>query len=445
MYYDGLRLSGYKGRIYLVNRKGGEFLGQKLYSSLIDLPETPDLVICCISASLIPGLVDECIAKGVKAMTIFTAGFSERNGAEGRTLEGEISGRARAGGVRLIGPNCLGPYCPEAGVSPGADYPREPGPAGLICQSGGNSIQFIRASAQRGVRLRYGISYGNACDVNECDLLEYMAADPGVKIIAMYVEGARNGRRFFSLLRKVTAEKPVVIQKAGRTVAGARAAASHSGSLAGESLVWDAMCRQSGAIQVNTMEELIDTVVTFLYFPSPGGRRVTVLGMTGGATVLATDDIAAGGLTVPPLPDRVKADLARFYNNDPGVITTNPIDVSVHGFVNGIYEPFKMVQNAAADFVMVHVPIGLFLLPQDVPEVGALKAVVADTIRLHKEGTRLPTQVVLYAMTAPETRLAVLDCQKDLYQAGLPVYNSILGAARAVDRMLTYFERRASR
>ncbi len=186
-------------------------------------------------------------------------------------------------------------------------------------------------------------------------------------------------------------------------------------------------------------------MVTFLYLPSPGGRRVAVLGMTGGATVLATDDVAAGGLTVPSLQDRVKADLARLYNNDPGVITTNPIDISTHGFVDGVYEPVKIVQNAAADFVMVHVPIGLFLLPQSVPEVGALRVLVADIIRKHKEGTRLPTQVVLYAVTAPETRLAVLDCQKDLYEAGLPVYNSILGAARAADRMLTYFERRASR
>jgi len=336
MYLESLRLFGYRGRIYLVNRKGGDFNGTRLYTSLIDLPEAPDLVFCCISRDFIPGLIDECVARGVKAVSIFTGGFSERTGEEGRRREQEIVSRARAGGVRVLGPNCLGPFCPEINLSPGTEFPHGSGPVGVISPSGGNAINFIRASAQRGIRLNKGISFGNASDINETELLEYMANAPKINVIAMYLEGVKDGRRFFQTLKEAVKKKPVAIIKGGVTEAGSVAAASHSGSLAGSNQTWATLCRQTGAIQVDSLEELIDVVVAFRFLPPLKGRRVGLVGMTGGATVQAADDCAAGGLVLPRISRDIEDELRRHFKNDPGLILHNPIDESTHGFTDGI-------------------------------------------------------------------------------------------------------------
>jgi len=440
MYHESLRLFGYQGRIYLVNRKGGNFNGMRLYTSLIDLPETPDLVFCCVSREFIPGLIDECVAKGVKAVSIFTGGFSERIGEEGRRLEQEIVGRAKAGGVRIVGPNCLGPFCPEVGLSPGTEFPHGSGSIGFISQSGGNAINFTRASAQRGIRLNKGISYGNASDINETELLEYMVADSGISMIAMYLEGVKNGRRFLMALEEAVRRKPVAIFKGGVTEDGAAAAASHSGSLAGSNRVWEALFRQTGAVRVDSLEELIDIVVTFRFLPRLKGRRVGLVGMTGGATVQAADDCAMGGLALPRLPREIEDELRRHFNNDPGLILHNPIDESTHGFTDGVYWPLKIMQKVDVDLFIVHIPMGMFLLPQAISEVTSLRVLVNDVVRVHREGS-MPIAVVISHTILPETRVAAIECQQTLAAAGLPVYNSVSGAARAIDRFIRYHER----
>ncbi|MCX8125721.1 MAG: CoA-binding protein [Dehalococcoidia bacterium] len=439
MYFESLHLFGYRGRIYLVNRKGGDYRGIRLYSSLIDLPETPQLVFCCIARDQIPGLIDECVAKGVKAVSIFTGGFSERTGEEGRRLEAEIVDRARVAGIRVLGPNCLGPFCPEVGLSPGTEFPQGSGPVGLISQSGGNLINFVRSSAQRGIRLNKGISYGNASDVNETELLEYMVGDPGITMVAMYLEGVRDGRRFFRTLREVAVKKPIAIFKGGSTEAGARTAASHSGSLAGTNYVWEALFRQTGTIGVDSLEELIDVTVAFRFLPPLKGRRVGLVGMTGGATVQAADDCARGGLVLPRVSHDIEDELRRYFNNDPGLILHNPIDESTHGFTDGIYGPLKIMQRADVDLLLVHIPMGMFLLPKAISEVSSLKLLVSDVIRIHKEGG-LPMAVVISHTILPETRLAALECQEVLASAGLPGVNSVAGAARAIDRFIRYHE-----
>ncbi|MEW6142139.1 MAG: CoA-binding protein [Chloroflexota bacterium] len=437
MYFESLRLFGYHGRIYLVNRKGGDFNGTRLYTSLIDLPEAPDLVFCCISREFIPGLMDECVAKGVKAVSIFTGGFSERTGEEGRRLEREIVSRAKAGGVRVLGPNCLGPFCPEVGLSPGTEFPHGSGTIGFISQSGGNAINFIRASAQRGIRLNKGISFGNASDINEAGLLEYMAGDPKISVIAIYLEGVKDGRRFLQTLKEAVKKKPVAIFKGGSTEAGARTAASHSGSLAGSNRVWDVLYRQTGAIQADSLEELIDIVVAFRFLPPLKGRRVGLVGMTGGATVQAADDCARDGLVLPRISSDIEDELRRHFNNDPGLILHNPIDESTHGFTDGIYWPLKIMQKADVDFLIVHIPMGMFLLPRAISEVTSLKMLVNDVIRMHQEGS-MPMAVVISHTILPETRVAAVECQETLAAASLPVFHTVSGAARAIDRFIRY-------
>lgn len=443
MYLESLRLFGYEGRIYLVNRKGGDFNGTQLYTGLIDLPETPDLVFCCVAREFVSGLIDECVAKGVKAVSIFTGGFSERTGEEGQRLEQEIVSRARAGGVRVLGPNCLGPFCPEVRLSPGTEFPQGSGSVGFISQSGGNAINFTRSSSQRGIRLNKGISYGNASDINETELLEYMADDSKISVIAMYLEGVKDGRRFFRALKEAVRKKPVAIFKGGVTEAGARTAASHSGSLASSRQTWATLCRQSGAIQVDSLEELVDIVVTFRFLPRLKGRRIGLVGMTGGATVQAADDCAEGGLVLPRISKEIEDELRRHFKNDPGLILHNPIDESTHGFTDGIYWPLKIMQKADVDFLLVHIPMGMFLLPRAISEVISLKMLVNDVVRIYQE-EGMPMAVVISHTILPETRVAAIECQEALAAAGLPVYNSVSGAARAIDRFIRFHDRQAA-
>jgi len=209
----------FNGPIYPINPKGGELKGLKVYPNVKDVPDSLDYVISCIPAAAVPQLIKDCAAKGVKTVQFFTSGFSENGTEEGRRLEAEVCDLARRGGIRLIGPNCMGVYCPKAGLSYAPDYPTESGPVSFMCQSGGNAIYFTRYAAQRGVRFSKLISFGNAADINENELMEYFTADPETEIIAAYIEGFKNGRCFSQAVRKAAAVKPVIIMKGGLTEA----------------------------------------------------------------------------------------------------------------------------------------------------------------------------------------------------------------------------------
>ncbi|MCJ7744273.1 MAG: CoA-binding protein, partial [Dehalococcoidales bacterium] len=222
---EGLLTFQYDGQLYLVNPKGGEIEGHKVYTSLKDVPPPLDYVIGLVPAPAAPGLVRDCAGKGVRAMHFCTAGFSETGEEEGIRLEAELVAEARQHNIRVLGPNCLGIYYPKSRLSFSPIFPRESGVVGFISQSGGNSNYLVRQAALRGVRFSKGISYGNACDLNEADFLEYLAVDPETKIIAMYIEGLKDGKRFRRALEVATKEKVVVLLKGGLTEGGARAVA----------------------------------------------------------------------------------------------------------------------------------------------------------------------------------------------------------------------------
>jgi acyl-CoA synthetase (NDP forming) len=294
--------SGYKGKVFAINSKGQEVSGLKAYTSINELPEPVDYVVCCIPAVAVPQLIRDCGAKGVKVVSVFAAGFSEIGTEEGQRLEKEVAQAAHETGVRVIGPNCLGVYAPGVGFSYTTDFPQQSGSVAFLCQSGGNSVYTTRAAGYRGVRFSKVISYGNACDINECELLEYFIQDDETEIVAVYIEGVRNGPRFYRALTELTKTKPVVVLKGGYTLAGSKAAASHTGSLAGSDEVWDELLQQAGAIRVYSLEELVDVLVTLYLLPTPQGRRLSIVGAGGGSTVLATDDWARNGFVLPKLP-----------------------------------------------------------------------------------------------------------------------------------------------
>ena len=241
---------GYTGNIYPVSPKLNEFSGLKVYPSIRDIPSSVDLTSVTIPAQNTPQLMEDCAAKGVKGASLFTGGFSETGEEAGIRLESEITQIARRGGVRLIGPNCPGIYCPKGRVSFGSEFPRESGPVGYMCQGGGNSFRLILEGANRGIRFSKAISHGNACDLNQADFLEYFTRDPETEIIAIYVEGVRDGERFVEALSKAAKVKPVILLKGGRTEAGSRAASSHTGAITGNEAAWDALCRRTAVVRL---------------------------------------------------------------------------------------------------------------------------------------------------------------------------------------------------
>ena len=432
----------YKGKIYPIHPKGGEAMGLPVYVNLQAVPGPVDCVISCLGASRVTELMKDCVAKGVKAVVLFTAGFSETGRPEARELESEVVRTARAAGIRIIGPNCMGVCCPEAGLAFGADFPRESGPVGLICQSGTNALFSVRAAAERGVRFSKVVSYGNASDVDECDLLEYLADDPQTGIIAAYIEGVKDGHRLARVIRRVAASKPVIILKAGMNQDGARATSSHTGSLAGSSAVWDAMLWQSGAIAVRSLDELVDMTVTLSYMRAPQGKRVGIFGVGGGVSVLATDECSAAGFAVPPLPPDLRRSLLEAAGTDAGTMLDNPIDFPF--WVAGDEKYREVVKRLLAwdgiDMFLVLGPLRHTELPLEVYK-DFLDWQLDRIIAVGRDSSK-PIAVVMCYLATGESWMAAAHFQRKCYEAGLPVYFSVTSAVKAVDRLLAYQQRR---
>ena len=442
-YLKNLVACKFKGQIYLIHPKGGEFRGWKLYPGVKDVPGPLDYVICCIPAPAVPQLIRDCADKGVKVVQFFTSGFSENGTEEGMRLEKEVIDIARQGGVRLIGPNCMGVYCPKSGLSFAPDYPTESGPVSFICQSGGNAIYFNRYAAQRGVRFSKVISFGNAADINENELLEYLTDDPETGIIVAYIEGFKDARRFSQVVRKAAAVKPVIIIKGGRTEAGARAAASHTGALAGSTRIWDELVRQAGVIPVANLEELGDILVTFLYLPVPDGRRLAVLDVGGGAAVMATDVYISAGLDLPQLPEKLRRKVRGFLNpKAAGLSVKNPLDLGGQYFnLVGTYPVMKMlVEDSGIDILDFHLHLGIHPPFASLPREFAFVQ-LDNVIKVYGE-TGKPMIVVIDQLTNVESWETAMACQQKCHQARIPVYYSVHGAATALDRFISYHEKR---
>jgi len=319
---------GYEGAIYAVNHSGNQVLGRKIHRSILDVQEKIDLACISVPARFVPGVLRECVKKDVKAAIVLSAGFRE-SGEEGRRLEEEIVEIARQG-IRVMGPNCFGTYCPAGKITvvPGGSFPRQAGGTALFAQSGGLSETIAARSFGEGVRYSKVASYGNACDVNEADLLEYFMEDRETKTVASYLEGVRDGRRFFEIAMLNRGRKPLLILKAGVSRKGAVAASSHTGSLAGATAVWDAFFRQTGAIKIGSFDELIDTMVAFSCLPEGCGSRVGFVSGGGGGAVISADACEASGLEMPEFGGET---MARLRETIPAIGTSlrNPLDIGI--------------------------------------------------------------------------------------------------------------------
>ncbi|MDY7019598.1 MAG: CoA-binding protein [Chloroflexota bacterium] len=426
----------FEGSIYPINPKGGEIQGLKVFRSLEDISGTIDYAISTVPARAAPKLVEECAHKGVKSIHFCTAGFSETGEKESVKLEAELAQLATQTGIRIIGPNCMGIYCPKARLSFNEDFPRESGSVGYISQSGGNTTQVIRQAMWRGVRFSKAISYGNACDLNESDFLEYLTYDPDTRIIALYIEGVKDGERFRQALREATKAKPVVLLKGGVTKAGTRAVAGHTGALAGSEATWNALCNQLGIIRVHSLEELVDVLVTFSFIRSPGGRNVALLGFGGGASVLITDEFETRGLAVPPLPQELRSQIEEFTPLA-GNILRNPIDYSQ------VMESDKMVKliDIISEWDEIDILVEFLRLTQAPPSAKATRAqTIEKMFEVSKTASKPVATVIEPGILPEEAKESFIAIQK-LVSLGLPVYYSFTSAANALSVYLSYQER----
>jgi acyl-CoA synthetase (NDP forming) len=328
-FFQSLVEAGYPeiGQLYPVNPKVAEIDGVRCYPSLLDTPDPVDHVISQVPASAVPQLVEQCITKGVRSIHFFTAGFSETGDEAMAAAEREMIAKLRRAGIRVIGPNCMGLYVPSSRLAFMNGFSMEPGKVLLLSQSGANAGEIVGDLTSRGVRFSKAISYGNGADLRAHDFLDYAANDPETEVVAAYIEGVQDGRAFFDALKRCALVKRTIVLKGGLTQSGSRAAHSHTGSLAGSSEIFDAVCRQSGAVRAETMEELLDLVVAAsTNVCHVTGKGVALIGGGGGGfAVLSADAIDREGLSVPRMPAPAVARMREFIPVA-GSSVNNPID-----------------------------------------------------------------------------------------------------------------------
>lgn len=440
-------LSTFTGKVYSVQIDpkeipGIEALGVKNYLTLLDIPEAVDYVIVAVPRAVTPKIVADCIQKKVGAVSLFTSGFAETNTEEGIRLQNIITQMAKENGLNLIGPNCMGIFNPEIGLRHGAgQYAGESGPVGFISQSGALAGSFSMAGAANGFKISKSVSYGNAVVLDSTDYLEYLAEDEDTKIIAMYIEGVKDGRRFFQCLRETAKKKPVLIWKGGQTEEGTRAAASHTGAMAVSIAIWEAVIKQCGAIKVNSMEEMIDTIKAFLYMKAVTGIRIGLVAMTGGYSVAITDSFARAGLEVPLLTEESYREFASFFNII-GSSYRNPLDISSNFF--GAGDPTKNLVRMLdildgdpnIDFVGLQLAAGFVTGGRRRQRDPRFFDKLLDALSDFKSRSDKPFLTII---SAEYHEVEAAEIKARLLEKGIPSFPSHERGAKALKKLVDYY------
>ncbi len=430
---------GFKGTVYPMNPAGGEIKGMKIYQSLREIPDRIDYVISSIPARFTPQLVADAAEKGVKAIHFFTSGFSEIENIEGKRLQAEIMAGAKAGGIRVIGPNCLGLHCPASGLTFNPGFEPKSGPVAMISQSGGNAAHCVQEGNSRGIFFSKVISMGNGADLNESDFLEYLTQDKETEIITAYIEGVKDGPRFLKALKSASASKPVIMLKVGTSESGAEAAKSHTTAMAGSNRVWEGSLRQAGVIRADSIEEMMDITMAFQRLPAPGGNRTVIVGIGGGASVIMADEFANAGLALPMLSDALRKELIGLFPSEAGRIFKNPVDLNDFGSAELFMNAMKAIDRCEeADLLVLHVAFdhfGLISVQEKELMIGAYLHLIGE----FKKEIRKPMAVILHSFASDETRKLAFDAEKKLAAAGIAAFPSIQRAAAALSKFVSYY------
>jgi len=426
------------GRLYSVQLDdreipGIEALGVKNFKSIAEVPERIDYALVAVPRQVSPYVLKDLIEAGANGAAFFTSGFAETGEELGIQLQAQLQEMAREANFNLVGPNCMGLYLPRVGVRFNVDAPvTDDGRIGFLSQSGTHGIMFSLVAAANGMHLSCCVSLGNAIVLDVSDYLEYLALDDQTEVIGMYVEGVKDGRRFFETLRETCKRKPVVVWKGGQTEAGARATMSHTGSLATSQAVWDGMMRQCGAITTNNLDETIDTMKALLMTKRPKGPGMALLAQTGGQSVSITDAFSKAGFTVPRLSDESYAQLAEFFNIVGGSYQ-NPLDMA--GTVQGRHETLDRILRIVDADPNIHGMAmelsAMFASRQWRKDPSTLEGLL-DTLQAHMERSDKPFVVVLHPAHEAEY---VASIQPKFNERRIPVFQSFERAAAALARV----------
>ena len=381
---------GFTGRLFAVHPTATSIDGVPACPDVTAIPGEVDLAVVCVPCAQVGPVVDECIAKGVKALVNISAGFGD-TGAAGRALEQEILRKVRTAGIRMIGPNCMGIINTDPAVRLNATFsPMAPieGRVAFSTQSGALGLAILDYVRQLNLGISTFVSVGNKADVSGNDLIQYWSDDPRTDVILLYLESFGNPRRFAQIARRVAEKKPIVAVKSGRSPAGVRAASSHTGALAASDVVVDALFHEAGIIRTGTLEELFDVAALLAHQPLPTGPRVAVLSNAGGPAILAADACEAQGLVLAPLSDATRMELQRFL--PPAASVGNPVDM-IASATAAQYEQATRVllADAQVDSVLVIFIPPLVTKPEEVARAivagaaGATKPVLANFISSH--------------------------------------------------------------
>lgn len=366
--FHNLIRGGFQGPVYPVNSAAEVVQSVAAYRSVLDCPGPVDLALVAVPAPAVPEVAQECARKGVKGLVVISAGFAE-TGEDGARLQRELVEICREGGMRLIGPNCMGLVNTDPAVRLNAQFsPFQPlpGEIGFLSQSGALGIAIIDLANSLGLGMSTFVSVGNKADISGNDLIQYWEEDERTRVILLYLESFGNPRKFSRIARRVARKKPIVVVKGGRTAAGARGAASHTAALISVSDVTvDALFRQSGVIRTETLNEMFDVAALLASQPVPRGRRVGIVTNAGGAGILAADACEAHGLKVEELTEETRAELATFL--PPQAALANPVDMTAGAGPNQYYRAITTVaQDPGVDAMIVIFIPPIAIRPEDV-------------------------------------------------------------------------------
>lgn len=412
---------GYKGGVYPVNPTATEILGLKSYPAVSTISGKVDVVVVSVPSAKVLEVIDDAGKVGAKYAVVITSGFKEVGNVE---LENELVRRARRYGMRVLGPNIFGyVYTP---VRLNATFgPRDviPGNVAFITQSGALGIAIMGSTILEGIGISAIVSVGNKSDIDDADLLEYFDEDPNTSVILIYMEGVNDGKKFVETASRLSTKKPIVVIKSGRTEAGARAAASHTGSLAGNVLLYETAFRQSGVLSVKSVEEAFDFVKTLSWNPLPHGDKVVIITNGGGAGVQASDTLADDGVFLEKPPEDFVEEVRKFV--PPFASLANPVDLTGMAPEDWYYRSTKMaLQNPGIDAVLV-----LYCHTALTSPLGVARAVAKA---VDEAGVRKPMSVAIIG------GLEAYEAIRHLTNMKIPAYPTPERAAHALAAQLRY-------
>jgi acyl-CoA synthetase (NDP forming) len=437
-------MSTFKGKVYSVQVDpneipGIEEMGIPNYKSLSEIPDDIDYVVCAVPRPVAARIVADCVAKKVGGVGLFTSGFAETETEEGIAAQEQITTIAREGDLLLIGPNCMGIYNRRLGVRHSTDQAAgDPGTVGFISQSGTHCINFSLVGAVQGIKCSKTVSFGNAVVLDAPDYIDYLANDTETQVIAMYIEGVKDGRRFLSSLREAARRKPVVVWKGGVTGAGSRAVYSHTASLATAPAIWDAAMRQSGAIQTESLDDTIDAVKALTLAGQTSGKRMGLIAMTGGQSVVITDAFEREGLEVPLLTAASYEKLSSFFNIIGGSFR-NPLDAGGTigmGFVPGNLQRLFDILEEDENVDAVAMEVGATFIARRMRQNPAMMDQLVDVLASQKERSAKPFLAIAHQAHVEDV---MIELRKKLLDRGVATFGSFAAAAQAFARAVAYW------